>query len=201
MGAATTSRPVERWADRIRLPLDFDPARLGSDLDRLRGVDWIPHFVRQNYRGDWSVIPLRGPAGAGHPLLMITAHPGVTDFEDSPALAQAPYFREVLAAFGCPLQSVRLMRLAAGACIHEHRDPDLDADSGIARLHVPIVTNAEVAFLVNGSPVAMAVGETWYLRLADPHSVANRGGTDRVHLVIDAVVDDWLKDRLDAGAA
>jgi len=39
----------------------------------------------------------------------------------------------------------------------------------------------------------MAPGECWYLRLSDPHSVANRGTTDRVHLVVDAVVNDALR--------
>ena len=38
----------------------------------------------------------------------------------------------------------------------------------------------------------MPAGSSWYLRLSDPHSVANRGAADRVHLVIDAVVNDWV---------
>lgn len=40
----------------------------------------------------------------------------------------------------------------------------------------------------------MPAGSTWYLRLSDPHSVANRGLSERVHLVIDAAVDGWLTD-------
>ncbi len=35
-----------------------------------------------------------------------------------------------------------------------------------------------------------------YLRLSDPHSVVNRGDTDRVHLVIDAPVNDWIESLL-----
>ncbi len=38
----------------------------------------------------------------------------------------------------------------------------------------------------------MDPGSSWYLRLSDPHSVANRGATSRVHLVVDAVVNDWI---------
>ncbi len=48
-------------------------------------------------------------------------------------------------------------------------------------------------FEVNRQPLAMAPGSVWYLRLSDPHRVANNGTTDRVHLVIDAAVDDWLR--------
>ena len=35
-----------------------------------------------------------------------------------------------------------------------------------------------------------------YLRLSDPHSVANNGAADRVHLVIDAEMNDWLRMQL-----
>jgi hypothetical protein len=40
--------------------------------------------------------------------------------------------------------------------------------------------------------VILEAGSCWYLRLSDPHRVANRGETDRVHLVIDAAVNDWV---------
>jgi hypothetical protein len=39
----------------------------------------------------------------------------------------------------------------------------------------------------------MNEGECWYLNVNFPHKVANRGATDRVHLVIDCAVDDWLR--------
>ncbi len=44
----------------------------------------------------------------------------------------------------------------------------------------------------------MEAGAVWYLRLSDPHRAANRGATDRVHLVIDAVVNDWMRQLLDS---
>jgi hypothetical protein len=184
------------FPDRIRLPFEFDAVRLHEDLDRLAHYPWIDHLVRQNYEGDWSVIPLRMAAGATHPVMMIYADPGATRFEDAPPLDHAPYLRQVLARFRCPLQTARLMRLTPGSIIREHRDHDLAAEWGMARIHVPITTNADVDFRLNGRRVAMAPGEAWYLRLSDPHSVANRGTTDRVHLVIDCVVDAWLTDQL-----
>lgn len=109
--------------------------------------------------------------------------------------------RTVLDAFNCELRSVRLMRLTPGSSIKEHNDHDLDAEHGMARLHVPITTNPGVTFRLNGSEVAMAPGEVWYLRLSDPHSVTNLGGTDRIHLVIDAVVNDWLHNAIGRGVA
>jgi hypothetical protein len=46
----------------------------------------------------------------------------------------------------------------------------------------------------------MAPGSAWYLRLSDPHSVSNNGAADRVHLVIDALANDWLAAALHGAA-
>lgn len=186
------------WPDRIRLPLLFDVERMRADLAAI-DRDWIDHLVRENYEGDWSVLPLRHARGATHPVMTIYADPAATEFVDGPLLARTPYLRALLALFRCPLQAVRLMRLTPGSVIKPHRDHDLAAEWGVARIHVPITTNPDVTFLLNDTPVAMRSGEAWYLRLADPHAVANRGSSDRVHLVIDALVDDWLAEQMSRG--
>lgn len=180
-----------RYPDRLRLPLRFDPARLAADLAVLDSGCWTPHFLPQNYTGEWSAVPLRAPKGAEHPILMLTAHPGDA-FVDAPALQHTPYFRAVLAALPCPLNSVRLMRLVPGSSILKHKDPGLCAEEGSVRLHIPIRTNPDVHFVLNDSLVIMAPGDLWYLRLSDPHCVHNRGAVSRVHLVVDAEVNPWL---------
>jgi Aspartyl/Asparaginyl beta-hydroxylase len=185
--------PVQaRFPDRLRLPLDFEPSLLAADMANFSHGQWIEHFVKQNYDGDWSVMALRGPAGTRHPVQMIYSDPSCKTSEDAPALPGSPYFREVLVHFACPLHAVRLMRLAPGSVIKEHRDHDLCFEDGMVRIHIPVVTNTSVDFRLNGARVVMAAGSSWYLRLSDPHSVANRGAADRVHLVIDAVVNDWV---------
>jgi len=186
--------------DRVRLPLSFDPGLLARDLQSLAGSDWIAHFVQQNYEGDWSVIPLRGKAGASHPVMMIYSDPTATAFEDTPLLQDCPYFREVLGAFACPLRSVRLMRLTPGSVIKEHTDLELSVEEGTARIHIPIVTNPQVEFYLNGSRIVLEAGSAWYLRLSNPHRVHNKGATDRVHMVVDATVNDWLKGLLESAA-
>jgi Aspartyl/Asparaginyl beta-hydroxylase len=185
--------PVQvQFPDRLRLALNFDPGRLEEDLGRLHGCEWTSHFVKQNYDGDWSAMALRAQAGATHPIMMIYSSPTAKAFADTPLLEHTPYFRELLAAFKCPLGAVRLMRLAPGSIIKEHKDDDLAFERGAVRLHLPITTNPQVEFMLNGSRVVMAPGSAWYLRLSDPHSVSNKGATDRVHLVIDALANDWL---------
>jgi hypothetical protein len=186
--------------DRLRLPFDFDPALLARDLDGLRAVGWIKHYVQQNYDGDWSVIPLRGKAGATHPVMMISSDPTCRDFADTPMLAACPYFRQVLDTFEAPLRTVRLMRLTAGSVIKEHTDHELSFEEGTVRIHVPVVTNADVEFYLNRNRVVLEAGSSWYLRLSDPHSVANCGTADRVHMVIDAEVNDWIRRVLETAA-
>ena len=179
--------------DCIKLPISFDVRRLQDDLSCLQSSDWIRHFVEQNYEGDWSVVPLRGPVGATHPVMMIYSDPTCTEFADTPYLSNSRYFREVFAALRCPLQAARLMRLTPGSEILEHTDLDLCAEEGMARLHIPIQTNDQVEFCLNGRQLNLSEGGCWYLRLSDSHSVKNGGTEDRVHLVIDVVVNDWLR--------
>lgn len=182
--------------DHLKLNFAFDPKLLQKDLANLETGEWIAHFVTQNYEGDWSVIPLRGPAGAMHPVMMIYSDPSCTEFADTPFLDESPYLHSVLDAFECPLLAVRLMKLAAGARIKEHTDHDLELEKGTVRLHIPVVTNEDVDFRLNGSRIVMNEGECWYLRLSDPHSVENNGQSDQVHLVIDAEVNPWLQKQL-----
>ena len=183
--------PFAGLPDRLRLPLDFDPAPLAADLDAFAEEEWTRHFVRGNYEGSWSVIPLRAAAGETHPARMIGPHPLAEEFVDTPYLARTPALRAALGVLDCPLKSARLMRLTPGSRILEDDDYDPDA-TGTARLHIPVTTNDGVEFLLNKKRVPMLAGELWYLRLSDPHAVANRGATDRVHLVVDVCLNAWL---------
>ena len=187
--------------DSCRLSLSFDAARLQADLDRLESEDWIAHFVTQNYEGCWDVLPLRGPASATHPVMMIYSDPSCTEFSDTPYLERSDYLPEVLRTFHCPLLAVRLMRLRAGSRILEHTDHDLAMEEGVVRLHIPVRTNAGVDFRLNGRRVHMREGECWYLRLSDPHAVTNGGHQDRVHLVLDCELNDWLTRCITPGAS
>lgn len=193
-------RALASLPDRIRLPLRFDAAALAREAGAIPSEDWTGHFVPENFSGEWSVFPLRVPLGASHPILRITSNPGAV-WEDSHALAALPAIRAARARFRCEVGAMRLMKLGPGSQIHEHRDADLSADFGTARIHVPIATGPEVEFQLAGTPVSMQPGECWYLRLSEAHAIANRGEADRIHLVLDAEVNPWLADLLQTGAA
>jgi mannose-6-phosphate isomerase-like protein (cupin superfamily) len=115
-------------------------------------------------------------------------------------LGRCPAVRAALAELRCPLTTVRLLRLGAGASIGEHRDHRLRASDGEARLHIPVLTSPDVEFTVGGRRVDLGAGECWYLDLTLPHTVANRGTAPRIHLVVDCTVNEWFEDLLAAGA-
>jgi hypothetical protein len=194
------SDPIARMPYRVRLPLRFDVAPLAADVAAFAESDWSAHFVRDNFEGRWSVIPLRAAEGDTHATHRIGTDPGGVHFVNTHYLGRAPALRALLAGLDCPLKTARLMRLTPGSRIKEHDAHHPDAASGTVCLQVPITTNDEVEFLLNRRPVLMAPGELWYLRLSNPHAVANRGVTDRVHLVVEVGLNAWLIDLLRDGA-
>ncbi|MCP3137687.1 aspartyl/asparaginyl beta-hydroxylase domain-containing protein [Pyxidicoccus xibeiensis] len=177
--------------DRLRLPFRFDVAGLQADLASLPPGTWVPHFNKGYYEGDWSGVPLRSIGGMEGRIYPDPT--GRESYADTPLLSRCPAFRAALAAFQCPIGSARLLKLAAGARIREHTDYNLGFDDGEVRLHIPIVTHPDLAFFLAGQRVVLQPGECWYLDFNLPHRVENPSDTDRVHLVLDCVVDDWLR--------
>jgi hypothetical protein len=173
----------------FKLPLEFDAARLRGEVSRLDAGEWARHFNTQQYDGDWSGVALRTTPGARVPLY---PDPTSTEFIDQPVLDRCPYIREVLSAFDCPLTFVRLLKLAAGSNIREHRDHCLSYEDGEVRLHIPVQTNPGVEFAVAGQPLPLREGECWYINFNLPHRIHNRGTADRIHLVIDCRLNPWL---------
>lgn len=174
----------------LKFPFSFDAARLGADAAMFSASEWIPHFNIHNYQGDWSVIPLRAVAGANS-----TIFPDPNDdlgYFETEFMARCSYVPEALKSLECELQTVRFMKLGAGSEIRRHRDYELGPEDGFIRIHIPAITNANVTFTLDDQPLSLAAGEAWFLNVNKYHSVKNDGTTDRVHLVIDCVMNDWL---------
>jgi hypothetical protein len=183
----------------LLLPLRFDAMALQGELEAAARRTWTPHFNVTFYAGDWSGLVLRGPTEAGS---LYAGRAGGSDtFVDQEILNTCAYFRHVMASFQCPLKSVRLLRLTPGSVIREHSDPDLGYEEGEIRIHVPVRTNPGVEFFLAGERIWMDEGEAWYLDLSKPHRVQNLGDSDRVHLVLDCQLNDWLRAMLESADA
>jgi tetratricopeptide (TPR) repeat protein len=77
-----------------------------------------------------------------------------------------------------------LAKLAAGGKIPKHTDAGYSL-LNCHRIHLPIVTNENVAFHVGGEEINMQVGELWEINNGTVHGVENRGTEDRIHLIVD----------------
>ena len=178
--------------DRIRLPFDFDVARMSSEIEALRPHDFMYY----------DVMPLRAPA---HEVDSSVPFPSPaedyadgtwTEWLDTSSLKKSPYLNSVVDTFkaNTRVTLVRLLRLAPGAVVKEHTDPTLGLEQhkSVIRLTIPIVTNDEVKFFLNNELVPMKPGECWYLRLTDPHRIVNGSPTERINLTIDMEPNEWV---------
>jgi len=172
-----------------KLPFEFDKVILQKELRELV-TKWESHFNTAYYDGDWSGIPLRKPKDITHQVSPGNA--ASEDFEDTSILQQLPYTSQVLEAIEAPKLSIRYLRLTSGSVIKPHKDYDLVFEDGYVRLHIPIVTNDQVEFIVDNEKLELKSGECWFADFSKTHSVSNHGPTDRVHLVIDCNVNEWL---------
>ncbi|MCC6279863.1 MAG: aspartyl/asparaginyl beta-hydroxylase domain-containing protein [Saprospiraceae bacterium] len=171
----------------FKLNFRFDPERMQADLATCEARQWTDHFNKKDYVGDWTGIALRSASGKTGDL---SAHVN-QEFEDTPLLNSCPYFREILDQLLFEKETVRLLALAPGSVIHEHRDHGLGYTHGCFRLHIPIITDEKVLFTVGGMQMHMDVGECWYANFDLPHSIRHEGTVRRVHLVIDGKRNAW----------
>jgi len=79
---------------------------------------------------------------------------------------------------------VMLARMAPGGIIKPHRDAN-PAAKWPHKIHVPLVTNPGVAFYVDGVEYHFAEGEAVEVNNMGVHAVANRGDSDRIHLIFE----------------
>jgi len=181
-----------------QLNLNINVHLLQQELNNLlTGSKWMPHYNTAHYTGNWHVLPLRTPGGhSDNPYADLFSH---EQFEPTALLNSLPETSRFLQKIECEKLSVRLLNLHAGSVIKAHRDIELAFEQGEARLHVPIFTNSDVEFYVDEDRVVMNEGECWYINANIRHRVANKGTSDRIHLVIDCKVNEWLTKMITAG--
>ena len=76
----------------------------------------------------------------------------------------------------------------------EHKDAELSYEHDAIRIHIPIATNDEVEFYLDKERMNLSEGECWYMNFNLPHYIINNSKEERIHLVIDALVNDWVKE-------
>src|SRR5262245_20191495 len=181
----------------LRLPLRFDPRQLQASLALVRADEWVPHYNERDYGGDWRGVALRSLSGSIGELAAHAADPSA--FADTALRQRCPYLHGVLAAFRCPLKSVRLLSLAPNSVVREHCDPGFGSADSDVRIHIPVQTSAGAQFYLSGERLLLEEGHCYSIDVSRPHRVINQGGKDRIHLIIDADVNDWLRNLMQQG--
>ncbi|HEY5406479.1 MAG TPA: aspartyl/asparaginyl beta-hydroxylase domain-containing protein [Ginsengibacter sp.] len=179
----------------VQLKQQFDVKKMQEEVCALESELWKPHYNTRDYEGSWTTLQLRSINGKLENSISIqsSALQKNMAYENTILLEKCIYLQSVINFFECEKMSVRLMNLHAGAVIKEHRDFEMNFEKGEARFHIPIQTNRDVAFFIEHEKIPMNEGECWYLNLSLKHSVNNLGNSNRIHLVIDCKVNDWIK--------
>lgn len=179
---------INNTITHLKLPFQFDVEKLLNDLYSISNPNWVPHFNTEGYDGQWKAIALFAKKDSETDMISIDQQ---EQLEPTEALKHSPYFSEVISSFKCRILSARILRLEVGSVIKPHRDYNLGYEDGSFRLHIPIITNPEVDFILGGNRLKMLPGECWYTNVNHVHSVANKGNIDRLHLVIDGQRNEW----------
>jgi Aspartyl/Asparaginyl beta-hydroxylase len=119
------------------------------------------------------------------PLIEVSKQPGW----DRLAKLAVPVMHEIIRNWYPPGGTIiRAMaaKLLAGGRILPHRDTHPSFGAG-HRIHVPIVTNPRVRFMIDGRPYQLQVGEAYEINNQKVHSVMNKGTADRINFIFDYV--------------
>ncbi|WP_019029338.1 aspartyl/asparaginyl beta-hydroxylase domain-containing protein [Colwellia piezophila] len=158
----------------FKLPLSFDVAKLQEEVALFSANDWHQHH--EGFKGN-SAIPLISVNGEIN-----------NDFTGemlaTSALKQSKYLQQVIASFDEVFGRSRLMKLDASFEVPLHSDVNYHWYKRV-RIHIPIITDADVIFHCGDKAVHMAEGECWIFDTWKQHRVVNNSSKDRVHLVID----------------
>lgn len=198
--ANTTTASSSGLPAAALLAPSFDAERLQAELGVLTGDTWrrqrtyTEAGAAAEFPGDWRVLPLRSPGGDA--ARTDAGGPGLLPFRDTRWLEHVPYFAEVLRAVPARLRCARLMALGPGASVGTHRDTPMGFAKGLVRVHVPVTTNDNAVLVLDGETHRWQPGTCWYGDFSRPHSIANTGETDRVHLVLDCAVTRELYEAL-----
>lgn len=173
----------------LQLPFEFDINKLVKDLSLVNSDEWIFHPNVQAYSGLWEISSLCSVSGDIKDIVAVENQ----EYIATKLLERSSYINTILNTFQTKIEAVRFMKLGANSIIKEHCDKGSCFEEGYARLHIPITSNDDVRFILSGENYKMKLGRCYYIDANNFHSVINNGNEDRVHLLIDCHVNEWLE--------
>lgn len=157
-------------------------AELKNSILSLSNADWKEFTYRQNNivgHKKTKTIPLLYDYQKGNRAIR---HSKYDMFEE-----HLNRISKYLLSLGEPskIKRANIVLLEANSSIGNHMDRGEFLQS-TGRIHIPILTNIECYFIVDGKKQNFKESELWEINNTDKyHSVHNDGPTDRIHLIID----------------
>lgn len=186
-----------------QLDIQFSDGELQPIVDYCNSEQqYSPVITKYNKKENWKAISIKG--FSQDPLVI--SKPNVLGVGSGGNLQETPLvdklqIRSILEKIPAMTERVRLMKLEAGTKISKHTDKvDKDIKSRkIIRLHVPVITDDQIKMISwlekdNPTEFKMKKGECWWLDVSKAHSVLNESDIDRVHLVIDVFVNNYMSE-------
>jgi hypothetical protein len=133
------------------------------------------------------------------PAIEVSKQPGWDRLAD----LAVPVMHEIIRNWYPPGGSIiRAMaaKLLKGGRIIPHRDSHPSFAAG-HRIHVPIITNPRVRFMIDGRPFQLQVGEAYEINNQKVHSVMNKGDADRINFIFDYLPPGAIPGRASPPAA
>jgi hypothetical protein len=171
----------------LKLPIRFDADALADEVRRLPPSAWTPHPT--GFVGN-EAVRLVTPNGEANDDIQGPMAPTVH-------LQGCDYIRQIMAEIGGVWGRSRLMGLAPGSEVPSHIDINYYWRTHL-RIHIPLITNPGVLFTCGDETVHMAAGECWVFDSFRWHDVQNKGGEQRIHLVLDTVGGGLLPELMKA---
>jgi hypothetical protein len=171
----------------LKLPLQFDAAKLEREVRALPQSAWVPHPT--GFEGNEAV---RLVTAGGRPTDDLDGEMAPTE-----QLLAMPYAMQIMGEIGGVWGRSRLMGLRAGGEVPQHVDSHYYWRTHW-RIHIPVITNPQVLFSCGPETVHMKPGECWLFDSFRWHRVVNGGSEQRVHLVLDTVGGGAFWDHVEA---
>jgi hypothetical protein len=172
----------------VRLPRTYDVELMQRDLQALQEVRRAAQ-PGPYHKGEWTGIALYSMGGKQS---VFPSAAGTDHYQETEELQRAPYLRKILSELNCPKEVLRILILPPEGHIKDHFDFHTSFQFGLLRLHIPIVTDPNVVFVIDGERMDWKAGELWYGDFSKIHSVKNDSQIVRVHMVIDVQINDFV---------
>lgn len=171
-----------------KLKDDLDATRLKQEVDAVLANYKEAVQFGEYHDGGWKAVSLKALDGkywVDHAELD-------GNYQKTEAIRLTPYAESLIDEMQCEVEIARFLRLEPKQHIYWHMDP-LSINHKVARLHIPIVTNDLLEFQISHEDLTWKPGELWYGDFSFPHRLYNGDDQSRIHLVLDCVVNDWLR--------